>query len=485
MEKTETNQMKVRRVFEENDRELSYTEISEKSGVDTNHLWRYLNTLVKMNLIEKFGKGRATRYKSINIEQCTESLESKVFSICDQPKIKYNYIRLAEIVNNAPNKRIARSDCVKLHGFKNKTLSSYAAKAKAKNLITTYRYRGQVYYKAPDVEIPTEIANNRNKSDYNVKLDRVPVLKKFLDWLIKALRKKPYTAYMYGHNILQFLSFKSSRGFNPIPVENITQQYVDDYLESLHKYENITQTAKMAAVRRFWKYLFKKGYVKKDFTDDFEYPPIPEKIQPDLTKKEFNLMLEQAQNFRDKVILEFLVFEGMRVSEVASRNLKHVDFKNRHILVEGNKAKGRRNRLIPISAKFIPVLQDYINNFRFSIDKEEPLFTTDGGRRIRKNTIQKTISRMRKAAGITKKITPHSCRRACARWLYERGLDILAIQYILGHKNLNQTQKYINLTQQFTDKAYSSSMDEIINDLEVVEHAKQIITIESTINEES
>ncbi|MHA1425549.1 MAG: tyrosine-type recombinase/integrase [Candidatus Helarchaeota archaeon] len=453
---------------------MTYSEISDASGIDKKNLARYLRTLRKMGLIEKIGKGRDTRYRKA-IEPTSTTQEFLVSATGNEPKRKFLWQKLAEIVENAPNGRITRADCIKLYGFKNHHITKTARKAESKGLIKIYRYRNRVYYRRSDIEMEEEQAAQKNLTQVQIKVKQIPTLQEFIKWMKYAKRCQESTAYNYTQKILQFLGHKSiGRGFNPIAIDAITQHYVNSYIESLGKYTHKSQCTRMAAIAKFLHFCFKRGYISKDFSDDFIYPKVPEKHMPDLTIEEFDLMMKHTKNERNRVILQFLLFEGMRKSEVCSCDIDNIDFKKLHIIVPGDKSKGKRNRIIPIPKQFAQVLKNYIEQHRKELAGEKALFTTNAGKRISTRTLGDIIKRIRRQAGIDKQITTHSFRRACARWLYERGLDILSIQAILGHKEISQTQKYINIQQEFVDRGYHNVCDVILNDLKVIKHTEQL-----------
>jgi hypothetical protein len=76
------------------------------------------------------------------------------------------------------------------------------------------------------------------------------------------------------------------------------------------------------------------------------------------------------------------------------------------------------------------------------------------GERLGKDAVQKSFRKARDAAGITKKISPHSCRHGNATQLLKRGTDIRYIQGLLGHARLNTTQRYTHLESKDLELAY-------------------------------
>ena len=133
---------------------------------------------------------------------------------------------------------------------------------------------------------------------------------------------------------------------------------------------------------------------------------------------------------RNNLILDFLFYTGVRVSELV--NLKHSDWENDHLKILG---KGNKIRFILL----IPPLVERINPY-----SKEYLFTNCRGNKLTREYIVQLIRKRTLKAVIKKKITPHTFRRSFATLCNARKINLTTIQKLLGHSHINTTANYIH-----------------------------------------
>ncbi|OGY98367.1 MAG: hypothetical protein A2855_01875 [Candidatus Liptonbacteria bacterium RIFCSPHIGHO2_01_FULL_57_28] len=162
--------------------------------------------------------------------------------------------------------------------------------------------------------------------------------------------------------------------------------------------------------------------------------------------------VKTRNGLRDRAIMELFFSSGMRISELAGLNVEQMSFlkdkdkqKTFELSIVG---KGKHVRTIFISPRASKGLRMYLDSRK---DMSKPLFINfrsknDEHNRLTNRYIQTMISRCAVAAGISKKVTPHTLRHTYATDLLSRGADLRSVQELLGHKNVSTTQVYTHVT---------------------------------------
>jgi site-specific recombinase XerD len=242
-------------------------------------------------------------------------------------------------------------------------------------------------------------------------------------------------------------------------------------------YENSSQNSILASLHSYFNYCLEEGLINTDPMKKIGYKRVDEKLKVDVDVTDLDQMELAAECYRDAVMMHFMLFTMLRVSEVAKANITDIKYNSvadKYYLEVYNELKGKEPRIVPIpsskeSKGTLELLNDYIAKRKPLNANEKAIFLTHDGERLYKGTIGHMIKATREKAGIQKKITPHAFRRGGARLLYERGTDILTLQKVLGHKHLNQTQKYIQTTQKFITEQYAVGSGRLMQEIHSID----------------
>jgi len=223
-----------------------------------------------------------------------------------------------------------------------------------------------------------------------------------------------------------------------------------------------TISRRLAAVRSFYRYLVSENILSKDPTADLEFPKLVQKLPRVLTVEEVDVLLGQPlisepPGIRDKAMLELLYATGIRVSELVSLNMEHINLESGFIRCFG---KGSKERIVPVGDVAVHFLKEYLARGRSKLTKAgttPALFVNQHGRRLTRQGFWKIIKKYALKAKIYKVITPHTFRHSFATHLLENGADLRSVQEMLGHADISTTQIYTHLTKQRMKEVYNRS----------------------------
>ncbi|MFQ5344861.1 MAG: tyrosine-type recombinase/integrase, partial [Mariprofundus sp.] len=131
----------------------------------------------------------------------------------------------------------------------------------------------------------------------------------------------------------------------------------------------------------------------------------------------------------------------LRVSEVVGLNLDDVDLQLFELRVFG---KGRKERVVPLPEGAVQYLQYYLAE-RGSGDEEQAVFLNQRGHRLSVRSVQRMLKDRALQTGADVSVTPHRLRHSFATHLLAGGVDLRAIQDLLGHASLATTERYTHL----------------------------------------
>ena len=248
---------------------------------------------------------------------------------------------------------------------------------------------------------------------------------------LEYLNYSPKTTQLYISYITQFLT-----NINKYPTELNSSDF-QNYLNN-YKFTSISQQNQIINAIRF---LYKFGLNKKYDKVSFKRPKSEKKL-PQVINKDFILdKLSKIKNIKHKSILTLTFSVGLRVSEII--NLKIEDIDSKRMIIHIKNAKGRKDRIVPLSKNVLELLRLYFSEYK----PKEYLFNGQ-------NNIQYSI---KSCQNIFKKYIDenshiHILRHSCFTNLLENGTDIRIIQKIAGHSNIKTTEIYTHVSNQILSK---------------------------------
>ncbi len=192
-----------------------------------------------------------------------------------------------------------------------------------------------------------------------------------------------------------------------------------------------------------------ENMLKKKIFADITPPKIEKKLPTVLTKEEVKSLLENCENKKHRLLIEFLYASGMRVSECVRIKVNDLDLKEKMGRVIAG--KGRKDRHIILSDTLIKNLQDYLQTRK----KDSEYIFSGHHNHLSVRMAQRIVNDAAKKAGINRRVFAHALRSSFATHLLEAGTDIRYIQVLLGHASISTTERYLNVSTEKLKKIKS------------------------------
>lgn len=321
-----------------------------------------------------------------------------------------------------------------------------------------------------------------------VNYDDLPqVAKDFLSYMETIKGKSNNTIKEYYFDLRTFFRFmKSHKGsisseieFEKISVNDINIDFIRLItLSDLYEYMTYvnrergnnanSRARKVASIKSFFNYLnVKANLLVLNPAKDLESPKIKKSIPRYLSLDESIQLLESIDGEfkeRDFAIIMLFLNCGLRLSELVSININRIKKDTLTVLGKGNK-----ERTIYLNDACIEAITNYlkvrsINN----VTDKNALFLSKRKQRISNKTVQYIVKKFIKLSGLdSEKYSTHKLRHTAATLMYKHGgVDVRALQEILGHEHLSTTEIYTHIdSEQLRDAVQKNPLSKIKTDL--------------------
>ena len=246
---------------------------------------------------------------------------------------------------------------------------------------------------------------------------------------------------------------------------------IHSYLHFLKKDYNLKGTTlarRVASIRSFFKYLTNtKKVLETNPALALDSPKIDKRLPVHLDLEEAKRLLDSAAAFskpelrsRNIAMITLFLNCGLRLSELVSIDIQHINFNTSTLNVIG---KGNKERSIYLNEACIVAINNYLidrNNIQGIKDKDKlALFISNFKKRISNRAVQATIKELFKFAGLDfNKYSTHKLRHTAATLMYQYGnADIRALQQVLGHESIATTEIYTHINSEQVKKAISNN----------------------------
>ena len=277
------------------------------------------------------------------------------------------------------------------------------------------------------------------------------VYTEFISFL-KGKRYSESTLKVYGHFVYCFLKHTDNK-----PLELLDENDVRLFIETsvgILNYAVSTHRQMVSALKHF-AYFYPACAIN---TEAIFMPRKDRKLPEILSIQEVLSLIEVTKNIKHKTIIAMLYGSGLRIGELLHLQLKDFDFDRDQLHIRN--AKGRKDRYATIAKSLHPLLKSYYTSYKPTVYFIE----NPNGGLYSAGSVRSFLKKSCRAAGINKKVTPHTLRHSYATHLLEQGTDIRYIQELLGHSKPETTMIYTHVTQKSL-RDIKSPLDTSLNNL--------------------
>ena len=270
----------------------------------------------------------------------------------------------------------------------------------------------------------------------------------WLNWLSAERHYADQTLDAYARDVDIYLSFLNQQSTAPNPPDR------NDFRSFLasQQAENLghaTLARRVSALRNFYQFGARNGYVDKIDLSWMKPPKRPHLIPKDLPDTDIHTILNVIDNSnqpswlqdRDKAVLMLLYGCGLRISEALSLTAADLPL-SEWLRIKG---KGSKYRDVPVLKAVADAVHTAAANCPFQPQDQELLWRSSRGGPLNARAVQRLIENIRIKLALPEHVTPHTLRHAFATHLLAGGGDLRAIQQLLGHASLSTTQRYTHV----------------------------------------
>jgi integrase/recombinase XerD len=268
-------------------------------------------------------------------------------------------------------------------------------------------------------------------------------LKQFIYWM-RSRRYSENTINTYTEALETFLRYFAQKPIPEITNEDLIS-FNNHYILENH-FSSSYQNQVVNAVK-----LFFRSVVNKKLQPDLILRPKRPKLLPNiLSKEEVKLILNAHSNIKHKAMLSLIYSCGLRRGELLNLKLSDIDSNRGLIMVR--QAKGKKDRIVPLSEKILLLLRQYFMAYK---PKDWLFEGQDKANKYDEASLAAVLKLAVEKSNISKPVTLHWLRHSYATHLLENGTDLRYIQEILGHSRSTTTEIYTHVSNKSIRKVIS------------------------------
>ena len=280
----------------------------------------------------------------------------------------------------------------------------------------------------------TTICTTHNLTIYKPKTYTMNI-PKYIEMYRKDLQLKNYsenTIKNYSSQVEVFLNKQSILFTEP---SKINESAIKDWLLQFKTRNSMCHS--ISAIKLFYRLTIKQPLKFKNI----EYPRSEKKLPKVIDTKFLLDKISKIDNLKHKSIISLAFSTGMRVSEICKLKIEDIDSKR--MVIKVLNAKGRKDRIVPLSENILMILRDYFKEYR----PKEYLFNGQNSLQYSARSCNQIVKKY-----IGKEYHFHLLRHSSFTALLESGVDLRVIQKVAGHASSKTTEIYTHVSTNVLQK---------------------------------
>ncbi len=268
----------------------------------------------------------------------------------------------------------------------------------------------------------------------------VKLLPKFTDKLGEKGRS-PSTILAYRADLEQLNTYLAQK--NKALASQVTKADIEGFRDWLlsQKYTTKSTSRKLNAIKTFFRHLVSENVMDSDPSHDVGHPKIDSTNPQFLSPLEFRALRDVVRaDIRIAAIIEIILQTGIRISEVA--NLKTADIDGLNLKIE--KYATQPQRIVPLNDAAKVALDNYLKARPES--NSEYIFVSKNGKPLAVRNIRAAIDRYMQKAEVPQ-YSVNDLRTTFVVENLKRGVDLVTLSQVAGHKRLSTTERYLELAE--------------------------------------
>ena len=270
--------------------------------------------------------------------------------------------------------------------------------------------------------------------------------------------RRPRTLYSRWGAIVLFLGMIRDSGKTGL--EEITRRDVEAFIEHEQDRGNKITTirTRLVSVQAFLRYLVEEEIVSPDIFGRRIRLQLPERLPRAMDPEDLRKLLSVIEGTRDRAMIMVLLRTGMRIGELLNTKVTDVHIKERRIeIYEGE--KNRLGRVVYLSDDAVIALRKWLKE---RDPWEEYLIYSGRADTMSYSTARIIFQRYIVKAGLAHKgYSLHTLRHTFATELLNAGMRLECLQVLLGHRSIEETRRYAQLTDRTREEEYFRAMSRI------------------------